>query len=43
MRSCHGGYPLVGTAAQITERTATVLAGRFATLCTVDEALQRAR
>jgi hypothetical protein len=31
------------TAAQITERTATVLAGRFATLCTVEEALQRAR
>lgn len=29
------------TAAQIRERTATVLAGRFATLCTVDEALQR--
>ncbi len=31
------------TAAQITERTATVLAGRFATLCTVDQALERAR
>jgi nicotinamidase-related amidase len=31
------------TAAQIRERTATVLAGRFATICTVDEALQRAR
>jgi nicotinamidase-related amidase len=31
------------TAAQIRERTATVLAGRFATLCTVDEALARAR
>ncbi len=31
------------TAAQIRERTATVLAGRFATLCSVDEALQRAR
>jgi nicotinamidase-related amidase len=30
------------TAAQITERTATVLAGRFATLTTVQEALQRA-
>jgi nicotinamidase-related amidase len=30
------------TAAQITERTATVLAGRFATLCTVQEALARA-
>ncbi len=30
------------TAAAIRERTATVLAGRFATLCTVDEALQRA-
>lgn len=30
------------TAAQIRERTATVLAGRFATLCTVDEALRRA-
>jgi nicotinamidase-related amidase len=30
------------TAAQIRERTATVLAGRFATLCTVEEALQRA-
>lgn len=30
------------TAAQIRERTATVLAGRFATLCTVDEALARA-
>ena len=29
-------------AAQIRERTATVLAGRFATLCTVDEALARA-
>ncbi len=28
-------------AAQIRERTATVLAGRFATLCTVPEALQR--
>ncbi|MBI5268423.1 MAG: isochorismatase family protein [Burkholderiales bacterium] len=31
------------SAAQIRERTETVLAGRFATLCTVDEALQRAR
>jgi nicotinamidase-related amidase len=31
------------TAAQIRERTATVLAGRFATLCTVEEALARAR
>jgi nicotinamidase-related amidase len=30
------------TAAQITERTATVLAGRFATLTTVQQALQRA-
>ena len=30
------------TAAQIRERTETVLAGRFATLCTVEEALQRA-
>lgn len=30
------------TATQIRERTATVLAGRFATLCTVDQALQRA-
>jgi nicotinamidase-related amidase len=30
------------SAAQIRERTATVLAGRFATLCSVDEALQRA-
>jgi nicotinamidase-related amidase len=30
------------TAAQIRERTATVLAGRFATLATVAEALQRA-
>jgi nicotinamidase-related amidase len=30
------------SAAQIRERTATVLAGRFATLCTVEEALQRA-
>jgi nicotinamidase-related amidase len=30
------------TAAQIRERTATVLAGRFATLCTVGQALQRA-
>jgi len=30
------------TAAQIRERTATVLAGRFATLCTVEQALQRA-
>lgn len=29
------------SAAQIRERTATVLAGRFATLCTVPEALQR--
>jgi nicotinamidase-related amidase len=29
-------------AAQIKERTATVLAGRFATLCTVQQALQRA-
>jgi hypothetical protein len=30
------------TAAQIRERTCTVLAGRFATLCTVDQALGRA-
>lgn len=30
------------SAAQIRERTATVLAGRFATLCTAAEALQRA-
>ena len=30
------------TAAQIRERTETVLAGRFATICTVDEALARA-
>jgi nicotinamidase-related amidase len=30
------------SAAQIRERTETVLAGRFATLCTVEEALQRA-
>ena len=29
------------SAAQIRERTATVLAGRFATLCSVSEALQR--
>lgn len=29
------------TAAQICERTATVLAGRFATLCSASEALQR--
>lgn len=29
------------TAAQITERTETVLAGRFATLCAVNDALQR--
>ena len=35
-------YSRALTAAQITERTATVLAGRFATLCTVDEALARA-
>lgn len=34
-----GGATL--TAAQIRERTATVLAGRFATLCTVDQALAR--
>ena len=31
------------SAAQITERTATVLAGRFATLSSADEAVQRAR
>ncbi|MEK8032075.1 isochorismatase family protein [Ideonella sp. DXS29W] len=30
------------TAAQIRERTETVLAGRFATICTVEQALQRA-
>jgi nicotinamidase-related amidase len=30
------------SAAQIRERTATVLAGRFATLCTVEQALHRA-
>lgn len=35
-----GGATL--TAAQIRERTETVLAGRFATICTVDQALQRA-
>jgi nicotinamidase-related amidase len=29
------------TAAQIRERTATVLAGRFATICSVEQALQR--
>jgi hypothetical protein len=34
------GGPL--SAAQIRERTATVLAGRFATLCSVEEALLRA-
>lgn len=34
------GAPLL--AADIKARTATVLAGRFATLCTVDEALERA-
>lgn len=39
--STPGGDKL--TAAQIVERTETVLAGRFATLCTVREALQRAR
>jgi nicotinamidase-related amidase len=31
------------SAAQIRERTETVLAGRFATICTVEQALQRAR
>ena len=31
------------SAAAIRERTETVLAGRFATLCTVEQALQRAR
>jgi len=31
------------TAAQIRERTETVLAGRFATICSVEVALQRAR
>jgi hypothetical protein len=30
------------SAAALRERTATVLAGRFATLCTVEEALRRA-
>lgn len=30
------------TAAQITQRTETVLAGRFATICTVEQALARA-
>jgi nicotinamidase-related amidase len=39
MQTPSGG---VLSAAQITERTATVLAGRFATLCTVEEAVQRA-
>ena len=34
------GTPL--SAAEIKARTATVLTGRFATLCTVDEALARA-
>jgi nicotinamidase-related amidase len=31
------------TAAQLRERTETVIAGRFATICSVDEALERAR
>lgn len=31
------------TAAQIRERTETVLAGRFATICSVEQALRRAR
>jgi nicotinamidase-related amidase len=31
------------TAAQLRERTETVLAGRFATICTVEQALERAR
>ena len=31
------------SAAQIRERTETVLAGRFATICTVEQALQRAK
>lgn len=35
------GQPFCAQA--IKDRTATVLAGRFCTLCTVDEALQRAR
>jgi len=39
MRTPSGGEL---TPAQIRERTATVLAGRFATICTVEEALQRA-
>jgi hypothetical protein len=30
------------TAAEIKARTATVLSGRFATLCTVEQALARA-
>lgn len=30
------------SAAQIVERTVTVLAGRFATICTPEQALQRA-
>ena len=30
------------TPAQLRERTETVLAGRFATLCSVEQALQRA-
>jgi nicotinamidase-related amidase len=36
-----GGQTL--SAAAIRERTETVLAGRFATICTVDQALQRAK
>jgi nicotinamidase-related amidase len=40
MRTPSGG---VLTAAQIRERTETVLAGRFATLATVEQALERAR
>ncbi len=40
MQTPSGG---VLSAAQIRERTETVLAGRFATICTVDQALQRAR
>ena len=35
------GSPL--TAAEIKARTATVLQGRFCTLCSVDEALSRAQ
>jgi nicotinamidase-related amidase len=40
MATPHGGTL---SAAHIRERTETVLAGRFATLCTVEDALSRAR